>query len=57
MFIKILNHTQAEKDRQQIVFALRSVEAVLNSINESIREQEGRERLRVISRELWIGQG
>lgn len=26
-------------------------------MNEAIRDQEGRERLREISKELWIGQG
>ena len=32
-------------------------QSILNHINETIREQEGRERLRVISNDLWIGQG
>jgi actin cytoskeleton-regulatory complex protein PAN1 len=32
-------------------------EKILNHINETIREQEGRERLRVISNNLWIGEG
>ena len=32
-------------------------ERVLEHINETIREQEGRERLREISKDLWVGQG
>ena len=32
-------------------------ESLLAHINETIREQEGRERLKTISRDLWIGQG
>lgn len=32
-------------------------EAVLSHINETIRDQEGRERLKVISKDLWVGQG
>ena len=37
--------------------ALDTAEKILNHINETIREQEGRERLRAISKDLWIGQG
>lgn len=37
--------------------ALESLDGVLNHINESIREQEGRERLKAISHDLWVGQG
>lgn len=32
-------------------------EKILSHINETIREQEGRERLKAISRDLWIGEG
>lgn len=32
-------------------------EKILSHINETIREQEGRERLKTISRDLWIGEG
>ncbi len=32
-------------------------ESILDHINETIREQEGREVLRTISQHLWIGQG
>ena len=32
-------------------------EMVLGHINETIREQEGKERLKDISKDLWVGQG
>lgn len=32
-------------------------ESVLSHINETIRDQEGHERLKVISKDLWVGQG
>lgn len=37
--------------------ALDIAESVLSHINETIRDQEGRERLKVISQDLWVGQG
>jgi actin cytoskeleton-regulatory complex protein PAN1 len=37
--------------------ALNMAETILNNINETIREQEGRERLKIISQDLWVGQG
>jgi hypothetical protein len=37
--------------------ALNIAETILNNINETIREQEGRERLKIISQDLWVGQG
>ena len=57
LFSKILQHTQTDSDRKQISTALNAVERVLNIINESIREQEGRERLAVVSKNLYVGQG
>jgi hypothetical protein len=32
-------------------------EKILENINETIREQEGKERLRELSQHLWIGHG
>jgi hypothetical protein len=32
-------------------------EKILEEINETIREQEGKERLKELSQHLWIGQG
>jgi len=44
-------------ERQSIFTALRTAESLLESVNETIRDREGRERLGEISRTLWIGQG
>jgi len=54
---QILHYTEPGDDHKQIQQALDMAEKVLSHINETIREQEGRERLRVISNDLWIGQG
>ncbi|TCD66409.1 hypothetical protein EIP91_001400 [Steccherinum ochraceum] len=54
---QILHYTESSEDRRCIERALEMAEKVLNHINETIREQEDRERLKVISRDLWIGQG
>jgi hypothetical protein len=45
------------QDQHEIRSALNIAEAVLFEINESIRDQEGQERLKEISKALWIGQG
>jgi actin cytoskeleton-regulatory complex protein PAN1 len=45
------------EERNLIENAVDTAEKILNHINETIREQEGTERLRAISQELWIGQG
>lgn len=44
-------------DERHIQRALEMSQRILDQINETIREQEGRERLGVISKDLWIGQG
>ncbi|KAF8842606.1 Dbl homology domain-containing protein [Paxillus ammoniavirescens] len=44
-------------ERQAIASALHTAEQIADEVNEAIRDQEGRERLREISQELWIGQG
>ncbi|KAI0933423.1 hypothetical protein AcV5_005570 [Taiwanofungus camphoratus] len=54
---QILHYTEISEDRKQIERALEIAEKVLEHINETIREQEGRERLRTISKDLWVGQG
>jgi len=55
---QILNHTDdTVQDRTDIEKSLDIAEKILDHINESIREQEGRERLKDISKHLWIGQG
>ena len=54
---QVLHYTQNEADRGLIGEALKSVERVLNHINEAIREQEGRARLQAVSKNLYVGQG
>jgi len=54
---QILHYTEANQDRQDIELSLGVAESLLAHINESIRKQEGRERLKTISQDLWVGQG
>ena len=44
-------------ERQSIFAALQTAENILEEVNETIRDREGRQRLGEISRALWIGQG
>ncbi|KAH0830093.1 hypothetical protein J3R83DRAFT_1428 [Lanmaoa asiatica] len=44
-------------ERQSIFAALQMAEKILEDVNETIRDREGRDRLGEISRALWIGQG
>jgi actin cytoskeleton-regulatory complex protein PAN1 len=52
-----LQYTEVDEDRKNIELSLNAVEKILSRINENIREQEGRLRLKTISQDLWIGQG
>jgi hypothetical protein len=54
---QILNYTEPSVDREKIESSLIAAETILEAINESIREQEGQERLAELSKELWVGQG
>ncbi|KAG8833257.1 hypothetical protein FRC17_011032 [Serendipita sp. 399] len=54
---QILQYTQHGEDRVMIDRALLAAEAILETINESIRDQEGHERLKELSNNLWVGQG
>jgi hypothetical protein len=54
---QILNYTQHGPDRKRIEMSLESSEILLEAINESIREQEGQERLKELSKNLWVGNG
>ena len=45
------------EERQEVQAAQETAEKILRHINETIRELEGRERLREISANLWIGEG
>ncbi|KAI0781525.1 hypothetical protein BD413DRAFT_505992 [Trametes elegans] len=57
LFKQIIHYTDTGDDRSQIENARDMAEKVLAHINETIREQEGRERLKEVSKDLWIGQG
>lgn len=54
---QILQYTEPDQDRELTERALHTAERILNTINEAIREQEGRDRLKTLSQDLWIGQG
>jgi hypothetical protein len=54
---QILQYTEPDQDRDQTERALQTAERILSTINEAIREQEGRDRLKTLSQDLWIGQG
>ena len=54
---QVLHYSEAADERKLVESALDVAEKILNHINETIREQEGRERLRMISNNLWIGEG
>lgn len=54
---QVLHYSEVEEERRQVEAALEMSEKILSHINETIREQEGRERLKTISRDLWIGEG
>ena len=55
--LQVLHYTEVAEDRKHIEQALDVAERILGHINETIREQEGQERLKEISKDLWIGQG
>lgn len=54
---QILQYTEPDQDRELTERALHTAERILKTINEAIREQEGRDRLKTLSQDLWIGQG
>ena len=54
---QIIHYTEPDEDRTLTEHALRTAERILGDINEAVREQEGRERLRELSQDLWLGQG
>lgn len=54
---QILQYTEPDQDRELTERALHTAVRILNAINEAIREQEGRDRLRTLSQDLWIGHG
>jgi len=54
---QIVHYTEPDEDRALSEHALRTAERILGNINEALREQQDRERLKVLSRNLWLGQG
>lgn len=54
---QILQYTEAGEEHQAIKSSQGIAERLLDHINETIREQEGRAKLKKISENLWIGQG
>ncbi|KAF8626353.1 hypothetical protein AX15_005009 [Amanita polypyramis BW_CC] len=54
---QIQNYTEAEDEQGMIRKSLYTAEMLLDRINEAIREQEGQERLGLVSQNLWIGTG
>ncbi|EJU05869.1 hypothetical protein DACRYDRAFT_113893 [Dacryopinax primogenitus] len=53
---QVLHYTEGV-DAPAIQRALDTATAILDTINESIREREGEERLAAVSKDLWIGNG
>jgi len=56
---QILNNTEPGRDKELtgLENSIRSIEIILERINEAIRDREGREVLAAISKDLWVGQG
>ncbi|KAJ7621612.1 hypothetical protein DFH06DRAFT_1233083 [Mycena polygramma] len=54
---QILHYTEPGDEHKAIQKSITTSEKILDHINESIRDQEGRETLKRISQNLWIGQG
>ena len=52
-----MHYTDADHDSKLTEHALRTSEKILGRINEEIRAQESRDRLRELSQDLWIGNG
>lgn len=52
---QIIHYTDEDQDLPLLKDALITVENIVGRINESVRENESRERLRILSEDLWIG--
>ncbi|KAK4688172.1 actin cytoskeleton-regulatory complex protein PAN1, partial [Tremellales sp. Uapishka_1] len=53
--LQITHYTEPDQDLASITESLRTTESIVASVNESVREAESQERLRVLSEDLWIG--
>jgi hypothetical protein len=54
---QIVHYTEPDDDRKLTEHALHTAEKILGHINEELRVQETRERLKELSHDLWIGNG
>ena len=52
---QIAQFTEPDQDLVSVQHAHRTIEGIVGNINESIREAESYERLRVLSEDLWVG--
>ncbi|EKM83232.1 hypothetical protein AGABI1DRAFT_118549 [Agaricus bisporus var. burnettii JB137-S8] len=52
---QILHYTEGDEEERAIRKSREVAEKILDHINETIREQEGREKLKSVSETLWIG--
>lgn len=52
---QIAHYTLPDQDLDLVKKALGYAETTVAHINENVREAEGRERLRVLSDDLWVG--
>jgi hypothetical protein len=52
---QILQYTSSDQDFSSVQSSLNEAENITAAINESVRDAEGDERLRVLSEDLWIG--
>lgn len=52
---QIASYTEPDQDLSLVQSALSTIEGTVASINESIREAESYDRLRVLSEDLWVG--
>lgn len=52
---QILQYTSPDQDFPAVQNALNEAENITGAINESVRDAEGDERLRMLSEDLWIG--
>lgn len=50
-----MKYGEEPEELVQLDTALMSIERVLGEVNESVRQAENFERLKVISQDLWIG--
>lgn len=52
---QIAHYTEPDQDLALVISALRTIESIVGNINESVREAENEDRLRVLSEDLWVG--